>query len=241
LDDLRKRILNEIFVAPSVVLPISGGGTAWLLSWALGGVASLNLVGLVGVMVGIGWFATRFIFQLDSITEKAMRDQIASRLREEEKKLDELDQKLYADRDQRPRDYLMLLRTNRAELEKIAQTPGIQIRSMEIVKQARQLFWAATEQLEQAHRLSQLATRLMGDEKQRVLEQREGCLKESKESVEHLRSAVATFRQFVEQEQERDMDTLQKDLEQSLQSARRSEERMREWAPSSDEASYLRE
>ena len=37
------------------------------------------------------------------------------------------------------------------------------------------------------------------------------------------------------------MDTLQKDLEQSLQSARRSEERMREWDPSSDEASYLRE
>ena len=76
MDDLRKRILNEIFVAPSVVLPIAGGGTAWLLSWALGNVATLNLIGLVGVMVGIGWFATRFIFQLDAITEKAMREQI---------------------------------------------------------------------------------------------------------------------------------------------------------------------
>ena len=108
MDDLRKRILNEIFVAPSVVLPIAGGGTAWLLSWALGSVATLNLVGLVGVMVGIGWFATRFIFQLDSITEKAMRDQIESRLREEEKKLNELDQKLYADRDQRPREAMAI-------------------------------------------------------------------------------------------------------------------------------------
>jgi len=241
LDDLRKRIINELFVAPSVVLPMVGGVTAWLLSWAAGGIDWLNGAGLVGVLVGVGWFATRFIFQMDAISEKVLRDQVAEQIQKEESILDALASRLLADRDARTENYLMLLRANRAELERIAQTPGIQIRSMEIVKQARQLFWAAIEQLEQSLQTYHLAQRLSGQEKQRVLEQREGFLREASESAEHLQNAVQTFRIFVDRHQERDMDTLQKELSESLLAAKRSEERMRELERVPDYESFLRE
>ncbi|MEI6527120.1 MAG: hypothetical protein WCP62_13905 [Planctomycetota bacterium] len=239
MEELRKRILREIFVAPSVVLPIVGGASAWLLSWAGGGSDMLNLVGLAGVLGGIGWFATRFIFQLDGLSQKAMQDLATEALQKEETHLNELQKRLATDKDPRTEQYLILLRENRSELEKIAQTPGIQLRSMEILKQARQLFWAATEQLDQSLKMYQLAQRLTGSEKQGVLAQREHCLSEASESAEHLRDALSAFRQFADKNLERDMDSLQRDLTESIQAAQRSEERMRDLQNRPDYERYL--
>jgi ferritin-like protein len=228
VEALRKRILREIFIAPSVVLPVVGGASAWLLSWAGGGNDWLNLAGLVGVLGGVGWFATRFIFQLDGISEKAMQDLAEEALQKEEKHLNELQKRLANDRDPRTEQYLILLRENRTELERIARTPGIELRSLEIVKQARQLFWAASDQLDQSMKMYELAQKLNGVEKQGVLAQRERCLEEARESSEHLSAAIATFRQFADKTLERDMDTLQLELAESIRAAKRSEERMRE-------------
>jgi hypothetical protein len=228
VEALRKRILREIFIAPSVVLPVVGGASAWLLSWAGGGNDWLNLAGLVGVLGGVGWFATRFIFQLDGISEKAMQDLAEEALQKEEKHLNELQKRLANDRDPRTEQYLILLRENRTELERIARTPGIELRSLEIVKQARQLFWAASDQLDQSMKMYELAQKLNGAEKQGVLAQRERCLEEARESSEHLSDAIATFRQFADKTLERDMDTLQLELAESIRAAKRSEERMRE-------------
>jgi hypothetical protein len=241
VEELRKRILREIFVDPSVVLPVVGGASAWLLSWAGAGGSSdlLNFLGLAGVLGGIGWFATRFIFQLDSISEKAMRDLAAEALQREENHLNELQKNLATDQDPRTEQYLILLRENRAELEKIAQTPGIQIRSLEIVKQARELFWAATEQLDQSLKMFRLAQKLSGAEKQGVLVQRERCLSEARESAEHLRDAVSALRQFADKSLERDMDTLQLELAESIDAAKRSEERMRDLQNRPDYERYL--
>jgi hypothetical protein len=240
VEALRKRILREIFVAPSVVLPIVGGASAWLLSWAGGGGSDmLNLVGLAGVLGGIGWFATRFIFQLDSISEKAMQDLAKEAFQKEENHLNELQKRLATDKDPRTEQYLILLRENRAELEKLAQTPGIQIRSLEILKQARQLFWAATDQLDQSLKMYQLAQKLSGEQKQGVLAQREHCLSEARESAEHLRDAIATFRQFTDKNLQRDMDSLQLDLAESIQAAKRSEERLRDLQNRPDYERYL--
>lgn len=240
MEELRKRILREIFVAPSVVLPIVGGASAWLLSWAGGGGSDmLNLVGLAGVLGGIGWFATRFIFQLDDISQKAMQDLAQEALQKEENHLNELQKRLATDKDPRTEQYLILLRENRADLEKLAQTPGIQIRSLEILKQARQLFWAATEQLDQSLKMYQLAEKLSGAQKQGVLAQREHCLSEARESAEHLRDAISAFRQFADKNLQRDMDSLQLELAESIQAAKRSEERLRDLQNRPDYERYL--
>jgi len=239
VEELRKRILRDIFVAPSVVLPIVGGASAWLVSWAGGGSDMLNLVGLAGVLGGIGWFATRFIFQLDGISQKAMQDLANEARQKEENHLNELQKRLATDQDPRTEQYLILLRENRAELEKLAQTPGIQIRSLEILKQARQLFWAATDQLDQSLKMYQLAQKLSGEQKQGVLAQREHCLSEAHESAEHLRDAIATFRQFTDKNLQRDMDSLQLELAESIQAAKRSEERLRDLQNRPDYERYL--
>ena len=199
----------------------------------------LNVVGLAGVLGGIGWFATRFIFQLDSISEKAMRDLAAEALQKEEKHLNELQNRLSADKDPRTEQYLILLRENRSQLEQVARTPGMELRSLEIVKQARQLFWAATEQLDQSLKMYELAQKLSGTEKQVVLAQRERCLGEALESAEHLREAVGAFRQLTDKSLEKDVDSLQLELAESIRAAKRSEERVRELQNRPDFERYL--
>lgn len=228
MEELRRRILREIFVAPSVVLPIVGGASAWLMSWASGGSDLLNGVGLVGVLGGVGWFATRFIFQIDSLSQKALQDIERDKVQQEERLLDELQRNLAKDGDERTESILILLRENRKEVERMAKTPGIELRSLEVVKQSRELFWASIEQLEHSWKMFQLSKRVTGAERQGVLAQRERCLQEGRESAEHLRSAVDAFRGILDKNQVRDLDGLQRELSDSIEAARRSEERMRE-------------
>jgi putative cell wall-binding protein len=168
-----------------------------------------------------------------------MQDLAKEAHQKEEIHLNELQKRLASDKDPRTEQYLILLRENRAELEKIAQTPGIQIRSLEIVKQARQLFWAATDQLDQSLKMHELAQKLSGSEKQGVLAQREHCLSEARESAEHLRDAISTFRHFTDKNLERDMDSLQIELAESIQAAKRSEERLRDLQNRPDYERYL--
>jgi hypothetical protein len=112
---------------------------------------------------------------------------------------------------------------------------------MEIVKQARQLFWAAVDQLEQSLKMYHLAQQLSGQSRRDALEQRERFLSEAVESSGHLRDAVETFRRFADKNQERDMDTLQSELAASIEAAKRSDERMKELESSPDYESFLKE
>jgi len=137
LKDFRSRIASELLWAPSVALPMVAGVSAWLISWAIGDAAALNIVGLVLVLGGVGWLATRAIFLTDDVAAKILRDDAVKAINDEEKKLDQLQFRLKSDRDHRTTDYLTLLRTCRSEFEKFAKSPGIVIQSQEIVKQVR--------------------------------------------------------------------------------------------------------
>jgi hypothetical protein len=228
LKDFRSRIASELLWAPSVVLPIVAGASSWLVSWAASGVSSLNAAGLVLVLGGVGWLATRAIFYADDVAAKILRDDAEKLRKAEEDKLDQLQFRLRSDKDFRTKDYLTLLRTCRHDFEEFAKKPGIVIQSQEIGKQVRQLFWSATEQLEQSLKLFTLAERLSGEEKKKILEVREHTLGEIRVSIEHMQSAVTHYQELMNKEQQTDMGSLLDELDASLRVAKRTEERMRE-------------
>ncbi len=130
MDDIRKKVISELFLAPSVVLPMVAGASAWLMSWGLGGVTELTLAGLVGLLGGAGWMATRMIFQLDAITERTMRFAEAKERAEEEARIDRMAEKLAQLNDPRLLDYLTLLRQGRREFLDIADDPTMRGRSL---------------------------------------------------------------------------------------------------------------
>ncbi len=241
LKDFRSRIASELLWAPSVALPVVAGVSAWLISWAIEGAAVLNMAGLVLVLGSVGWLATRVIFLTDDVAAKILRDDAEKVIKNEENKLNLLQSRLLSDRDHRTKDYLTLLRTCRSEFEEFAKSPGIVIQSQEIVKQVRQLFWSATEQLEQSLKLHALAERLSGVEKKKVQEQRENTLGEIRESVEHMQSAVKHYQELINKEQQSDLGSLRDELDASLRVAKRTEERMRELEGSIDIDSHLKQ
>ncbi len=220
--------------APSVVLPIVAGASSWLVSWAANGVDSLKVAGLVLVLSGVGWLATRVIFYSDDVAAKILLDDALKLVKADEDKLDQLQFRLRADKDYRTKDYLTLLRTCRSDFEEFAKKPGIAIQSQEIVKQVRQLFWSATEQLEQSLKLYSLAVRLSGDEKKNILSEREHTLSEIRVSIEHMQSAVKHYQELMDKEQQSDLGSLRDELDASLRVAKRTEERMRELESSID-------
>lgn len=215
-------------LAPSVVLPIVGGISAWFLSWAAGGSVPLDIAGLIGVLGGTGWLATRFIFLTDKITEKVLNE-IRQKLKDEEdRRLAELQKKLRRDRDPRTQDYLLLLRNAKDDFEEVANRPGVEKRSAEIIQQVRQLFESAIQQLDRTYKHWELAERLTGAERAGVMHQREQILQEVKEAVDHLEEVAKQYRDLMVRERNVDLSRLRDDLDTSLRIAKRTEERMRE-------------
>jgi hypothetical protein len=228
LSDLRSKIAKELLWAPSVVLPVVAGASSWLISWAAGGINTLNVVGLVGVIVGVGWFATRMIFQTDEIAAKVLRQEQEKAVRAEEAKLDNLQQRLRVDRDFRTKDYLTLLRTCRSEFEEFATRPGIAIQSQEIVKQVQQLFWSSVDQLERSLKLYSLSERLVGEQREKVLDER-------------VQTAAKHYQDLISDEQNTDLSSIRDELDASIRVAKRIEERMKELEGNSNMDAYLKE
>ncbi len=202
---------------------------------------ALNVIGLVGVLGGVGWLATRVIFLADDVAAKILREDAQKIVQAEEAKLDDLQYRLRVDRDFRTKDYLTLLRTCRSEFEEFAKKPGIAIQSQEIVKQVRQLFWSAIDQLEQSLKMHSLADRLNGDQKLSVLGQREHILTEIRESIDHMQSAVKQYQELMNKENNNNLNSLRDELDASLRVAKRTEERMRELEGTTNYDAYLKQ
>jgi uncharacterized protein YukE len=228
MESIRKKVLNELFLAPSVVFPIVAGASAWLVSWGIGGNTSMNLAGLVGVLGGLGWMATRIIFQLDEITERTRRFAEEAESREENRRLDNLYDRLMSRSDRRVAELWMSLRTARDRFEQLARSPDNQVRVLSISTQFRSLFWAAIQQLENSDKLTDSVFRLPERERRSALQRLESMIAEIRETAGRLNEAVLQFEQLAMEQPDDNLDQLGKELEQSLDMARRAEERVRE-------------
>jgi paraquat-inducible protein B len=242
VDAVKRKVISEFFFAPSVVLPIVGGISAGLLSWASGGSSYLTGAALLGILGGVGWMLTRIIFKVEDITEQAMQAELDQRLREENERLDALARQLRSDRDHRTQDYLTLIRSFRSEIEDAAQQTGLKYRSAQIREKVSQVFEAVVEQLQQSYRLWELAEKLTGNSRDKILGDRELVLQEVETTIERLRSTVDQFDRLVKTENKVDLASMREELDATMRIAKRTEERMRELEnPSAGHEAYVQE
>jgi hypothetical protein len=227
LKEVQNRVIREIFLAPSVVLPIVAGASAWLLSWAGNGIDALTLAGLVGVLGGFGWMATRAIFQTESLTHQTIAKMKLQALQAEQAELDRLDQLLSQDKDDRDQDLLRLLRAHRAQFEEFASQPEIAIRSQGILNSAKQLFAASVNNLSESYKLLEQSRKLSAKEQRTLLGRREQLLAEIRDSVDHLESTLTQYKKLTEKSTGGELTRLRDDLDANLLIAKRTEERIR--------------
>jgi paraquat-inducible protein B len=228
VDPVKRKVISELFFAPSVVLPIVGGLSAGLLSWAVGGNGLLNAATLLGLLGGVGWMLTRMIFKIEDITEQALQVELDKRLQAENSHLDALAAKLQTDPDHRTQDYLTLIRSMRRDFEGAAHQPGLQFRSAQIREKVSQVFVAVVDQLQQSYRLWELAERLKGKSRDKLLADRERVLREVEVTIDRLRVTCEQFEQLARTETKVDLAAMRQELDATMQVAKRTEERMRE-------------
>ncbi|MFN7290517.1 MAG: hypothetical protein ACK5T6_08015 [Pirellula sp.] len=241
MNQVRNRVLREIFLAPSVVLPIVGGLSSLLLSWAADGVGWLTMAGLAGVLGGIGWMATRAIFKTESITAETIEKLRGQEIAAEEARLDQLDRLMSQDNDDRDQDLLRTLRVQRAQFHQISSQPGVVIRSQEILSQFEELYRASVNNLYESYRLLMQSKPLGVNERRILLDERERLLKEIQVSVDFSFSALEQYRSFTKKTVGTDLSSLREELDESIKIAKRTEERLRELDSSPDHPAYLRE
>lgn len=227
MDAVKRKVISELFFAPSVVLPIVAGATAGLLAWATGS-SYLSGAAIIGILGGVGWMITRLIFRVEAITEDVMRVDFEEKRRLENQRLDELARHLRTDRDHRTQDYLTLLRSLRNDVERLADDSGIRMRSANVREKIDQVFHAAIEQLGESFKLWELSENLVGDARKKVLQNREQVLQEVQATIDRMNSAVTQFKELMRREDKVDLSSMADELDATLRVAKRTEERMRE-------------
>ena len=228
LKELRRRVLRKIFLAPTVVLPVVAGMSAWLISWAGDGVSSLNMIGLIGVIGGIGWAATRAIFGTEALTQQAYNEMSLETVQAENQKLDQLDQLLCQDNDPRDQDLLRMLRTQRAQFREIAGQPSLASRSTEVLARVEQLFRASVKNLAECYQLWLQSQSLGKMEQKALLYEREKLIQEIRRTVDQGQKSLSEYKELSKRAVGTDLNELRGELESSIEIAKRTEERLRE-------------
>jgi flagellar motility protein MotE (MotC chaperone) len=219
-----------------------GGIASAIASWAMAGNIYLTSIAIVGVVGSAAWMLTRAFLNVEDLTDQALAAQRQAVREAENRQLDELAKTLRTDRDHRTKDSLSLLRSLRDEFEQLTTRPGVELRSARFREQIGQVLNAAVEQLRESFRLFERSEAVVGEARQRIIDQREQIVGEIVGTVDRLQRIVQQFRTASQDDKTMDLNSLQQELDSSLEIARRTEERMREIEnPSKNYETFVKE
>ncbi len=230
--DVRKKVLLDLFASPGTLLPIVGGVSALILSWALDAGAVVNFLGVGGLLAGAGWFVTRLIFGLENMVDDAYTFLHSQESEKQEQALDELDAKLKKDRDPRTQESLRELRRLCGDLVKDVEDGKINRNSYEILRIVQDLFRASVAQLELSYSLWARAKEISGDAKKATLKERDEVLGEVVDTIRHLDKTIRQFRGLSGREKKENLGQLREELDEAIRVAHRTDERLASWDPS---------
>lgn len=227
--DVRKKIFLDLFAAPSTLLPVVGGLSLVVLGWALDLGSAVEFVGVLGVLGGLGLAATRLIFGIEQITNRAYQYVQEQEKKKREKELDGLDRLLVRDGEPRTQSALREARLHYRSLAEDVEAGRVAGNAQEVLDKVESMFQACTGQLRRSYELWSAARTMSGAARQRVLKQREALVQEVVGSVEHLGRMIEQLRAASAGAGERDLGHLRQELDEAIEVARRTEQRLAGW------------
>lgn len=227
MSDVNKKVLLDLFAAPSTILPIGLGVTGLLAGWALGS-STFALLGFLGVLIGGGLFATRLIFGLDKITDQAYQKLVEKEQEKRQAELDALDAKLVRDRDTRTQEFLRQLRHLYEEFHKDVRTGEISGVTGQMVEKVEEIFSACVKQLDHSYEMHETLRKMSGKPKKELERDRDAVVEEVGETVVHLSRVINEFHGIRTKKGASDLSNLRKELETTMRVAKQTEEHMAE-------------
>lgn len=226
MDEVKRKIYLDLFAAPVTLLPIAGGLTALLASWALGGQALLTFGGMAGVLTGLGTFATRLIFGLEELVDRAYQYSLQKQQVLKDRELQELQSALEQDQDPRTRALLQQLTRTYRRLEADTRAGRIKSAAQGAVQSVEQMFRVCVEYLRRSYELWEEAQRRDGPGRKRLLQQRAELVTEVEGAAEFLESKLEQLQSTNSRKGRSELDRLRAELDESIRIARQAEERV---------------
>ncbi len=224
--EARKKVLLDLFAAPTTLLPIVGGTSLLIGSWAFGLGSVCAFIGFAGIAIGVGIWASRLTFGLEELTKKAYSYTIQEQIKKQEARLNELHIKLTKDRDSRTQRVLSTLRKLYKGFKADVQEKGLTSHSAGILAKVEELFEACINQLEYSYDLWRTSKSLPADEKSKVKDQRDAVVKEIIKTVDHLKNIIEDYHVIKGGQKKGDLARLRGELEEKLTVTKRIEEEL---------------
>lgn len=225
MDEVKRKVYLDLFASPYNLIPIAGGISSLMASWAIGGDPTLTLAGIAGVLGGLGVTASRLIWGLEGLTERAYDYQLDRAQRDKEQRLDELDEQLARDRDPRTQACLRELRALYGSLQRAVEKGNINASSYEILEGVGKVFDESIKQLEHSHSLWETARRMRGPARDSMLQQRDEVIRDVCTTVTEVGQMVDKYLLTKTRKKRSELKQLRRELDESIEAARRAEVR----------------
>jgi hypothetical protein len=225
MDDLRKRILLELMITPTTVIPVLVGGSLLLLSEILGGYSAF--FGFVGLLVGFGAFLTNLVFNLEKISKRALKQWHDQQTKSREKELDSLDRKLARTEDTNDESALRNLRVLYKSFG--ADIAGGKLSDHvppQMLQSIDDIFKTCVAKLERSYEIYRTAMTMTGKLKHDMQRQRMNVIIEVEASILELASVINEVRALKFKNEGNELRQLQSRLSSQLEIAKATEEGM---------------
>jgi hypothetical protein len=232
LKEIRRKVMLDIFAAPGTLLPVAAGLTAFMASWAMGGNGPLTFGGITGVLAGVGLLASRLILGLEGITKRAYDHFLEKQRQQQIQALKELEQRLLADGDPRTEHCLHDLWHLYSRLKEKSESGQMSALGYDVVEGVDKMFRMCVGQLEHSLELLETAKGMRGSARETILRQRETLVQEICETVAHLGEKIEQFHLMKTKKNRSDLAKLRMELDESIDVARRADQRASEMAES---------
>jgi hypothetical protein len=230
----RKKYLLKLLASPFSLFPFLAGVTDLLALWTFSLRSGPALfAGIAGILVGLGFFFTRLVMGDKDSAKEVIQTVQKQALAEREKRLDDLDRRLSsADSDPRPENCLRDLRALAKAFEDgkswdnaLSGRPTI-----DILSGVDKLFQECVVYLEKTLDLGYAADEMATEAARKpILKQRERIIADVSKSIQQLGKVLTGIQTLEAKEQgsqDSDLAVVRRELDQSLEVARKVKERM---------------
>ena len=224
MDELRKRILLDLFASPMTVIPTTIGASVLFVSGFFGG--NTAFYGILGLLAGCGSLLTNFVFNLDKITKKASNKWLEGLQHIKEHELDALDAKLAQTSD--PKDEQML-RNLRAVYNKFCddlKNKNNDAIPVDMLGTIDELFQSCIHKLGQSLDMWEMANTLTGKIRINTENNRDLVLEDVERSILDLSETINEVWALRHRSESVGLDRLRERMKTQLQIAKTTEERM---------------
>ncbi len=230
IGDIKKKILLDLAVSPTTVGLTTIGISLIIFYWAFNLTVIWPFLGFASILASVGIAITNLMLNLDTLTSQAVEKINEEKRIVRQQELDSLDQCLVVARGPQPERDQTFLRELRGLYDDFFQdlkdNKLSEFVNNETIDQIKELFDACVHSLSDSYDLWLSASKSRGEAKTKFMNEREAILDEVGKSVERFTETITGIRALNLKGKKSDLSQLRNQLNDSLEIARRTEQRM---------------